>query len=108
MVSDFMPQVSAMFTDTTISRALELYSMRIEVPLTLLTLRPRSPDEGLLSVGRWAAKLCEREDALQAFLSGRHHFSGSDQALIEWVLYFALKEAYAGFGEDVVRLDAPR
>ena len=97
-----------MLTDTTIARALELYSSRNEVPLPLPTLRSRPPGEGRLSERRRAAKLCEREDALQAFLAGRHHFASSDQALIEWVLYFALKEAHAGFGEYLVRLDTPR
>lgn len=92
-----------MSTETTVARALELYSKDIGVPVRSLSLKGESPSSEELR----ALWLCEREDAVRAFLAGREHFEGTDRLLIAWVLNLARREAYAEFGEHVVRVDTP-
>ena len=89
-------------TDTTIARALELYSKMLGVPVHSLALRPRPPDDRPVLEEYYALRVCEREDALRAFLAGRQHFDSRDRLLIEWVLARAQRDAHSEFGQYVI------
>lgn len=91
-----------MSTDTTIARALEFYSNTIGVPVHSLALRRRLPGDRPVLEEYYALRVCEREDALRAFLAGRQHFDSSDRLLIEWVLARAQRDAHSEFGQYVV------
>ena len=96
-----------MSTVTTIGRALEFYSKAIGVPVRSLALRPRPPWDRPVLEEYYAVRVCEREDALRAFLAGRHHFDSSDRVLIEWVLGRAQRDAHSEFGQYVVPASMP-
>ncbi len=91
-----------MSTDPTLARALEFYSKMIGVPVYSLALRPRPPCDRPVLEEYYALRVCEREDALRAFLAGRQHFDSSDRLLIEWVLGRAQRDAHSEFGQYVV------